>query len=93
MANPSSVPQHDEADPVAILALEDLNVRATTRIELENRNTAPVLPVSDVGEVSSEPPIAYVGSPERSNPVSYLRALSPERAPALTSLPVTLQHP
>ena len=60
-------------------------MRATERIELETRNATPVLPVSGVEGDGSEPPTPYVGSPERSNtvnPVSYLRALSPERPTA-----------
>ena len=89
MATPGSVPQHDEANPIAVAALEDLTVRATERIELETRNATPVLPVSGVEGDGSEPPTPYVGSPERSNtvnPVSYLRALSPERPTATNSI-------
>ena len=77
MSAPGSTLQHDEADPVAVLAIEDLNIRANTRMELESQNSALALPVSNVGE-SSVGPTVNVGSPERSNTISYLRALSPD---------------
>ena len=89
MATPNSVPQHDEADPIAVAALDDLNVRANERMELETRNATSVPPVSGGEGEGNEPPSPYVGSPERSdtvNSVSYLRALSPERPSATNSV-------